>query len=65
MLWRRGQSYSQDLRERVFATADDGEPVGRIAHAAAAAALACAARDALGSHRTAIPIRPWESSHSR
>ena len=31
MLWRRGQSYSQDLRERVFATADDGEPVGRIA----------------------------------
>jgi transposase len=31
MLWRRGQSYSQDLRERVFAAADDGEPVGRIA----------------------------------
>jgi transposase len=31
MLWRRGKSYSQDLRERVFATADDGEPVGRIA----------------------------------
>ena len=30
MLWRRGKSYSQDLRERVFA-ADDGEPVGRIA----------------------------------
>lgn len=36
------------------------QPVGRIAHAAAAAALACAARDALGSHRTALPIRPWE-----
>jgi len=31
MLWRRGKSYSQDLRERVFAAADDGEPVGRIA----------------------------------
>ncbi len=30
MLWRRGKSYSQDLRERVFAAADDGEPVGRI-----------------------------------
>ena len=31
MLWQRGKSYSQDLRERVFAAADDGEPVGRIA----------------------------------
>src|SRR5947209_10168496 len=31
MLWGRGKSYSQDLRERVFAAADDGEPVGRIA----------------------------------
>ena len=31
MLWRRGKSYSQDLRERVFAAANDGEPVGRIA----------------------------------
>jgi hypothetical protein len=31
MLWRRGTSYSQDLRERVVAAADDGEPVGRIA----------------------------------
>ena len=31
MLWRRGKSYSQDLRERVFAAADEGEPVGRIA----------------------------------
>jgi transposase len=31
MLWRRGKSYSQDLRERVFAAADDGEPVGRVA----------------------------------
>ena len=31
MAWRRGKSYSQDLRERVFAAADDGEPVGRIA----------------------------------
>jgi transposase len=31
MLWRRGKSYSQDLRERVFAAADDGERVGRIA----------------------------------
>jgi transposase len=31
MLWRRGKSYSQDLRERVFAEADDGETVGEIA----------------------------------
>jgi transposase len=31
MLWRRGKAYSQDLRERVFAAADEGEPVGRIA----------------------------------
>jgi len=31
MLWRRGKAYSQDLRERVFAAADDGEPVGGIA----------------------------------
>jgi transposase len=31
MHWRRGKPYSQDLRDRVFAAADDGEPVGRIA----------------------------------
>ena len=31
MLWQRGRAYSQDLRERVLAAADDGEPVGRIA----------------------------------
>jgi len=31
MLWQRGKAYSQDLRERVFAAADEGEPVGRIA----------------------------------
>jgi len=31
MLWRRGKSYSQDLRDRVFAAADDGELVGQIA----------------------------------
>src|ERR1700688_4724006 len=31
MLWHRGKAYSQDLRERVFAAADEGEPVGRIA----------------------------------
>lgn len=31
MLWYRGKAYSQDLRERVFAAADGGEPVGRIA----------------------------------
>jgi CO/xanthine dehydrogenase Mo-binding subunit len=35
------------------------QPVGRLAHAAATAALACAARDALGDHRTSMPIRPW------
>ena len=27
MLWRRGRPYSQDLRERVFAAADDGAQV--------------------------------------
>ncbi len=31
MLWQRGKSYSQDLRARVLAAADDGEPVGRVA----------------------------------
>jgi transposase len=31
MLWQRGKAYSQDLRERVLAAADDGLPVGRIA----------------------------------
>jgi transposase len=31
MLWHRGKPYSQDLRERIFAAADEGEPVGRIA----------------------------------
>lgn len=41
------------------------QPVGRIAHAAAAAALACAARDALGAHRTAVPIRPWDSASNK
>ena len=31
MLWQRGKAYSQDLRARVLAAADDGAPVGRIA----------------------------------
>jgi transposase len=31
MLWQRGKAYSQDLRERVLAAADDGLSVGRIA----------------------------------
>lgn len=31
MLWQRGKAYSQDLRERVFAAADEGARVGRIA----------------------------------
>jgi transposase len=32
MLWQRGKAYSQDLRERVFAAADDdGLRVGQIA----------------------------------
>jgi transposase len=31
VLWRRGRPYSQDLRERVFAAADNGERVGQIA----------------------------------
>src|SRR5258708_24833632 len=31
MLWRRGKAYSQDLRERVLAAADDGGSVCAIA----------------------------------
>lgn len=31
MRWQRGQAYSQDLRERVLAAADEGLPVGQIA----------------------------------
>lgn len=31
MAWRRGKSYSQDLRDRALAAADDGERVGQIA----------------------------------
>ena len=31
MLWRRGKAYSQDLRERILAAADDGLRVGQIA----------------------------------
>jgi transposase len=31
MLWRRGKAYGQDLRDRVFAAADIGTPVGEIA----------------------------------
>ena len=31
MLWRRGKSYSQDLRSRVLAAEDDGALVGEIA----------------------------------
>src|SRR4051812_30897254 len=31
MLWQRGKPYAQDLRERVFASADEGMPVGQIA----------------------------------
>jgi transposase len=31
MLWRRGKAYGQDLRDRVFAAAEIGTPVGEIA----------------------------------
>ncbi len=31
MLWQRGKAYGQDLRERVFASADNGTPVREIA----------------------------------
>lgn len=34
-------------------------PVRRAAYAACAAALACATRDALESHPTRLPLRPW------
>lgn len=33
MLWQRGKSYSQDLRSRVLAAADEGARVGQIAMA--------------------------------
>ena len=38
------------------------KPLGRVAHAAATAALACAARDALAVHQTTLPIRPWSGA---
>ena len=31
MLWQRGKSYPQELRERVLAAYDDGDPMGEIA----------------------------------
>jgi transposase len=31
MLWQRGKAYSQDLRGRVLAAADEGQRVGQIA----------------------------------
>ena len=31
MMWARGKAYSQDLRERVSALADEGGAVGHIA----------------------------------
>ena len=31
MVWKRGRAYAQDLRDRVFAAADTGLPVGQIA----------------------------------
>ena len=31
MSWRSGQSYSQDLRDRILAAVDDGQPVRRVA----------------------------------
>ena len=31
MSWRRGKAYAQDLRDRVFACADAGQPVGAVA----------------------------------
>jgi putative transposase len=33
MIWRHGMAYSQDLRDRVLAYSDAGEPVGEIAAA--------------------------------
>src|SRR3954464_2755850 len=33
MMWRRGRAFSQDLRDRVLAHFDAGEPVGEIAAA--------------------------------
>jgi len=33
MVWRRGQPYSQDLRDRVLSFADAGDAVGEIAEA--------------------------------
>ncbi len=33
MLFRKGQAYSQDLRERVFALFDAGDAAGEIAEA--------------------------------
>jgi len=60
MLWRRGKSYSQDLRERVFAAADDGEPVGRIAtmlRVSVSYVSKVLTRRRLTGHRAALPQR--------
>jgi transposase len=60
MLWRRGKSYSQDLRERVFAAADDGEPVGRIAtmlRVSVSYVSKVLTRRRLTGHTTALPQR--------
>jgi transposase len=60
MLWRRGKSYSQDLRERVFAAADDGEPVGRIAtmlRVSVSYVSKVLTRRSLTGHTAALPQR--------
>jgi transposase len=60
MLWRRGKSYSQDLRERVFAAADDGAPVGRVAamlHVSVSYVSKVLSRRRLTGQKTARPQR--------
>src|ERR1700758_2753243 len=48
MLWQRGKAYSQDLRDRVFAAADAGTPVGQIADMLLVRAADLAGADAPG-----------------
>jgi transposase len=60
MLWQRGKAYSQDLRERVLAAADDGLAVGRIAAlfrvSVSYVSKVLSRRDRTG-RRTALPQR--------
>ena len=51
MLWQRGESCSQDLREHVFAAADDGEMVTQIARLLRVSAVVPVVRTGSGKNK--------------